>query len=335
VGYRPRDRESAIELALELLATGRVRGVPPGHPPAVLERLLGRPFDEGILTFSGNLLRDWGLLEAYYEREHDGAPWRGTLLMGQLHRMPKPVKWKLIARELRAAGYEIVPVPQPLLDDHYFRVVESGSEAIVSGEDVGRWLRRDHIAKISASDWLPLGPRSDRSARQAVHRSVYAVTAGHERTWAPWLAAQEPRPDGAWFWLAHAAVHTVLQEHPERAARATAWHDWLLDQARAACVWSDVEEVLQSTRCAGDALPARTEPIPADDTIRRCLAVLPLTAQAARSLPTAWRELTPSDVRRRTVARALLQAADALRDRATEPDVLAELAAWDDILPTL
>src|SRR3954469_2631206 len=130
MGYRPRDRERAVELALELLATGRIRGVSPDHQPDELERLLGRPFSEGILTFSGSLLRDWGLLEAYYEREHEGAPWRGTLLMGQLHRMPKPLKWKIIARELRKLGYQVVPAPQPTLEDHCFHVVESGSEAV-------------------------------------------------------------------------------------------------------------------------------------------------------------------------------------------------------------
>jgi hypothetical protein len=35
------------------------------------------------------------------------------------------------------------------------------------------------------------------------------------------------------------------------------------------------------------------------------------------------------------VTRALLQAANTLRDKATTPDLLAALAAWDDVLPRL
>jgi hypothetical protein len=339
MGYRPRDREQAIELTLELLATGRVRGVSPDHRPAELERLLGPGFGEGILTFSGNLLRDWGLLEAYYEREHEESPWRGTLLMGQLHRMPKPLKWRLIAGELRRLGYEVRPVPQPTLDDHYFRIRESGSEAIVNGQDGGRWWRRGHIAKISAADWLV--PELPPAAYQpkAVHRTVYAATAQPERSWAGWLAKQQPEPHPTWFWWAHAAVHTVVREHPERSQIAAALHDWLLGRAEAAEVWPETDQVLMRARCAAGVpfgpLPARAGSAAPDAVIGRCLATLPLTREAAQSLPTAWRQLAPADVRRGKVTRALLQAANQLRDRATAPDLLAELAAWDDVLPRL
>jgi hypothetical protein len=339
MGYRPRDRELAIELALELLATGRVRGVPPDHQPAELERLLGRPFREGILNFSGNLLRDWGLLEAYYEREHEAAPWRGALLMSQLHRMRKPLKWKVIARELRRLGYEVTPVAQPTLEDHYFRVCESGALAVVNGEGTVPGWPRGHIAKISSSDWLPLGPPPATYEFNAVHRAIYAATAEPERSWAGWLATQQPKLHPEWFRLAHAAVHAVVREHPERIHDATALHDWLLGQAEAAHVWSDTEQVLLSARCAGgtafDPLPARPGTPSPDAIIGRCLEVLPLTRESAQSLPTTWRKLTPPDVQRSKLTRALLQAANQLRDKATAQDLIAELAAWDDVLPKI
>ncbi|GAA4606547.1 hypothetical protein GCM10023107_77040 [Actinoplanes octamycinicus] len=321
VGYRPRDREQAIELTLELLATGRVRGIPPAHRPAELEQRIGPPGDEGILGFSGNLLRDWGLLEAYYEREHRDALWHGTLLMGQLHRMPKPLKWRPIAHELRRLGYEIVPVPQPGLEDQYFRVAESQSQAIVNGRDTGRRWPRGHLAKISAADWLPLGESFDRRAFHAVHRGVYASVAKQ--------APPRRKPGADWFRMAHAAVHTVAAEHPSHTGRASAFHDWLLAEEPPV---PPAEHALTLARCAaGTPLGEHS----ADELIRGCLAVLPLTREAARALPTAWREIAPADVHRVKLTRALLQAANGLRARATEPGLLTELSAWDDLLPGL
>lgn len=152
MGYRPRDRVSAVELALELLTAGTVCGLPADHRPVELEELLGPPVGEGILSFSGNLLRDYGLLEAYYDRPDPSAPWRGMLFMGQMHRMPKPLKWRLIARELREREFEVSPVPMPKLDDRYFRVEASGSQVIVNAGTAPA----GHISKISAPDWLNL-----------------------------------------------------------------------------------------------------------------------------------------------------------------------------------
>jgi hypothetical protein len=150
---------------------------------------------------------------------------------------------------------------------------------------------------------------------------------------------QQPNPHPEWFRLAHSAVHTVVREHPGRIHDATALHDWLLGQAEAARVWSDTELVLLSARCAGgtsfNPLPAR-EGVPSPDAIiGRCLGVLPLTREAAQSLPTTWRELTPSDVQRSKLTRAVLQEANRLRDKASAQELIAELAAWDDVLPKL
>ncbi|MGC4814801.1 hypothetical protein ACLQ29_30085 [Micromonospora sp. DT228] len=221
--------------------------------------------------------------------------------------------------------------------DDYFLVCESGAGAVVNGEDTG-WPR-GHIAKISSSDWLPLWSPSPRYEFNAVHREVYAVIAEPERSWTAWLAAQQPEPRAQWFRVAHAAIHTVVREHPERAPQATALHDWLLSQAEAISVWSDVEQALLSARCAGgrtfDALPARPGPPSPDAMIGRCLDVLPLTREAARSLPINWRELRPADVQRSKLTRALLQAANQLREKATTQELVAELATWDDVLPTM
>ncbi|BCJ48260.1 hypothetical protein GCM10010168_26200 [Actinoplanes ianthinogenes] len=321
MGYRPRDRAQATELTLELLATGRVRGVAPGHRPAELEQRIGPPGDEGILDFSGNLLRDWGLLEAYYEREHRGAPWHGTLLMGQLHRMPKPLKWRPIAHELRRLGYQIVPEPQPGLEDRYFRVAESGSQAVVNGRDTGRRWPRGHLAKISAADWLALGGPFDRAAFHAVHRSVYAAVVNQ--------ATRRSKPGAEWFRMAHAAVHTVAGEHPSYADEAAAFHDWLLGQEAPV---PEIELALMVARCAADTPLGRPSP---DRLIRRCLAVLPLTREAARALPTAWRELTPADVRRSKLTRALLAAANQLATPDIPAGLRAELSGWADVLPRL
>jgi hypothetical protein len=243
--------------------------------------------------------------------------------------MPKPLKWRLIAGELRKLGYEVTPDPHPTLDDHYFRIRESGSQAIVNGQDSGRWWRRGHIAKISAADWLvpelPPGPYH----RHAVHRTVYDATVRPERSWAGWLAKQQPEPHPMWFELAHGAVHTVAQEHPERSSAVAALHDWLLSRAEAAEVWPETYHALLLARCAAGGSAA------SDAIIGRCLAALPITREAAQSLPTDWRQIPPADVRRGKVTRGLLQAANQLRDQDTSPDLRAELAAWDDSLPKL
>jgi hypothetical protein len=339
VAYGLRDREQAIELALELLATGRVRGICPDHEPPALERLLGPPSGEGILTFSGNLLRDWNVLEAYYERTHDDAPWRGILLMGQLHRMRKPLKWKLIAGQLRRLGYHIVPVPRPPLTDRYFHVVESGSEAVVNGDDAGHTLPRGHLAKISAPEWLPMTPPVRRYQFNAVHRAVFPATGQPERSWPQWLASHQPEPDPEFLRLAHAAVHTVAREHPERAYAAAGLHDWVLARAEAAHVWSNAEQALLTARCAAGApfhpLPARPGSPSSDLIIGRCLGALPFTRESAPSRPADWRDIAPPEVHRAKLTRALLRAADRVVDQATDRHLIGELAAWNDLLPRL
>jgi hypothetical protein len=302
--YRERDRAGAVELALEMLATGRVRGVAPDHDPADLDAAIGPPASEWTLETGLTLVRDFGLLAVHCSRTSPRAPWRGELFVGRLRWMKKPLKWKVLAPELRRLGYDVTP----------YEVRESGATAlIVDG----------HIYSVS-SVAAPRMP-ADVKDFNRVHRTVYAATGRPRSTWSGWLAEHRDR-----LRTAELTVFEVLREHPSRAAEGVAFHAFLLDEA--AGVWPADEWAFRFARFA---VKHRDLPgVPTPDTVAaRCLAALPMDRAAAARLPTDWRAWAPADVRASKMTRALLRYA---RDAAPQaPATLAELTRWNPFLTRL
>jgi hypothetical protein len=328
MAYRERDRAAAIGLALELLATGRVRGVQPEHDPAELDAIIGPPNAEWDPPDTDRLLiRNFGLLEVHCSRPSRQAPWRADFFTAQLWRMKKPVKWNVLGPELRRHGYEVIR-REPKLRADYYQVAESGSTAVVF-RDRDLPHRRAHIAKISAVNGAPI-PTGTRDFN-AVHRAVYAAVGEPRSAWPDWLTRQgDPGPD--WLRTAERAVYEVLREHPSRAAPGAAFHAWLLDLAVAGKSWPADELAYRRAQFAADHrdLPG----VPGPETVaEQCLGALPMNREAAARLPSDWRKIAPADVRASKMTRALLRCA---RAAAPQPEAtLAELTRWQPLLPRL
>jgi hypothetical protein len=326
VRYRERDREAAIELALELLATGRVRGVPPDHDPARLKAAIGSPDSERTLDAGFAIVRDFGLLETHYSRASPQLPWRGHLFMGQLRLLKKPLKWKVLGPELRRLGYDVIRRPGPDLGADYYEVTESSSTALIFKGNASSRLW-GHIYSVSSA----AEPRMPANTHDfnAVHRTVYAATGQDSSSWPGWLA-QHGGPDPNQLRTAERAVYVVLREHPSRAVEGVAFHAYLLDQA--APIWPADEWAYRFARFAAEHrdLPG----VPTADTVAsRCLAALPMDRSAAARLPTDWRAIAPADVRASKMTRALLRYAcdGAPHETAT----IAELTLWEKVLTRL
>jgi hypothetical protein len=334
VSYALHDRAAAIELALELLATGRVRGVPGDHAPAELDAVLGPPTSEWEPPDTDlTLVRHFGLLVAYCHRPTPRAPWRNDLFVAELRWLTKPVRWPVLGRELRGLGYDIGYEPRPDLGADYYTVTESGSSASVFKDSAALRGRRNRlwsrVYHVSAADGPP--HRAGTDDFNAVHRTVYKAIGGPASSWPDWLD-QQGGPDPARLRTAAGAVEVVLREHPSRAAEAVAFHAWLMAQAAGAGAWPADE---WAYRLAGFAAAHRDlAGVPAPDTVAaHCLAALPMDRDAAGRLPSGWREIAPADVRASKMTRALLRCARAAgpQDAAT----VAELDRWQPLLPKL
>jgi hypothetical protein len=326
VRYRERDRAAAIELALELLATGRVRGVSPDHDPARLEAAIGSPDSERILDTGLALIRDYGLLEAHYSRASPQAPWRGDRFMAGLRWLKKPLKWKILGPELRRLGYDVIRRPRPDLGADYYEVTESSSTAsIFKGNESSRLWGHLYSVHSTAEPQMP----ESTPDFNAVHRTVYAATGQDSSSWPGWLA-QHGGADPDRLRTAERTVYVVLREHPSRAVEGVAFHAYLLDQA--AAVWPADEWAYRFARFAAEHrdLPG----VPTADTVAsHCLAALPMDRPAAARLPTDWRVIAPTDVRASKMTHALLRYA---RDAAPqETATIAELIRWDEVLTRL
>jgi hypothetical protein len=327
VVYRERDRVSAIELALELMAVGHVRGVRADHDPAELDAVLGAPAGQWVPPDSDRtMLRDFGLLEAYCQRGSADEPWRNTGFVAQLWRMTKPLKWRVLGAELRRLGYEVVHRPQPGLGTDYYEVAESGSSAAVFRDHP---RLRGHIGKVSAGDGPPMPFETINF--NAVHRTVYAAITRPASSWPGWLAEQDD-PDPAWFRTASSAAQVVLREHPDRAAACVAFQVWLLDRAAATKAWPADEWAYRQAVFAADHRDLPGVPTP-DAVAGQCLAALPMDRDRATRLLTDWREIAPADVRAAKMTRALLTLARVATPQ--NPGTVAEIARWEPALSYL
>jgi hypothetical protein len=309
--YRERDRAGAIELALELLATGRVRGVSADHDPAELTALFGEP--DYVTDTDWTQTRHYGLLEEYCSRPSPEVPFRSDFFMAQLRWLKKPLKWKVLGPELRRLGYHVVLRLRPDLGADYWTVAESGSSASIF---------RRHVYKVSTTSQppYPVG----MGDFNAVHRTVYAAIARPGSAWPDRLA------DPDWLRTAERTVFTVVSEHPSRAAEAVAVHAFLLD--RAAKVWPADEWAYRRAVFAAEHRDLPGVPTP-DAVAASCLAALPMDRAAAARLPSDWRAIAPADVYASKVTHALLRCA---RDAGPqEPVITAELHRWAPLLRRL
>ena len=321
--YRARDRSAAVELACELLTTGRVRGVPPAHDPADLDAVLGPARADVPVPGTGlTMIRDYGVLEVTYGRPAPDAPWRAHLYAAQMYWLAKPVRWRDLARAVRRQGWTVTGGPDPGLGASYYRVDGSGSTATVNLGHSPRWPR-GHVAKVFSSARPPIPPGAVRDFAE-VHRDVYAAVTRPAAAPPGWL------DDADRLRTAGHAVAVVVREHPGLAARAAAVHDRLMD--RGAALWPADEQAFRTAEFAAEhpGLPHRAT---VDELAARCLAALPITREEAAALPGPWREWTPAGVRAAKMTGALIRCA---RDLAPgDPAVRAGLAAWEPLLPCL
>lgn len=292
-------RDEALELCLEVLATGRIHGVPADHDPDVLATRIGTSF---VQNPSGALAmwRDWGLVEAHYHRASPESPWECLAFVVQAHRMKKPPKWSWLAAELDGHGYQAERHKNQSPGYDGYTVTASNSSALVAREDEGG-VQAGRVPKLTASpDPLPPAHWPSFSFKQYT-RELRTVADAGPQTWPRWLERRGPDPRD-WASLVH-TLGLLRRDHPERDAEWTALGLWLLDQARTAEAWPRAEWAWRWARFVRE----RPGTAPPGEIARECLAALPMTPAEAEALPASWRETSAVDVLRSRLTRALVR----------------------------
>jgi hypothetical protein len=326
-------QDEVAEACLEMLATGRVLGVPIeadpedlatriGHPSQVGPEYhdlvgIGRPFEQEYYAEGLAMNRDWYLYKLYYSREHPHGRWRCWAASVRCQNLKvKAPRWEEIKDELTRYGYQPVPAPDGNDDLDRYQVMASAARVRVGSEDV-TFVEPGRIYDVDMDGWPTPWTPPDR--RGTIRNAMRALGKAGPGRWPGWLAERPQTPEE------YAAVLSALQHlHVDQPARDDEWTElglWFLDQARAAAVFPAGEWTYRWAQFVN----GRPGLAPPAEVSRACLAALPMTIEQALAMPAGWRETPPDDARRARMTRGLLRtAADAAPDAAET----AELERW-------
>ncbi len=320
--------DEVTEVCLEALATGCIEGVPLEADPEDLALRLGYPdravagadasvdpygrvFEQRYFARGLAMTRDWGLVTAFYGRDHVYTPWSCEAVTIRAYLLDEPPEWSFVVAELRRHGYEPVFTPDGVPGmDGYTVTVSAVSAKVPTSEGWGTAPGKLNVVTIDRvatptpgkDQWGPL-----RSEMRALGKAGTSA-------WAAWLAQRQATADD--YAAVFTALSVLLNDQPARADEWTALRLWFLARAREANVFRPEECTYHWARF-GSAPPAEVS--------RACLAALPMTLDEARSMPESWRDIAPDDARRARMTRALLRlAADAAPDAAAT----LELHRW-------
>ncbi|MGI5237432.1 hypothetical protein [Dactylosporangium sp. CA-139066] len=294
--------ESPLEMCVEALATGRVRGLSADAPIHALMATLGAEYGEH--AGGDGMYRDFGTVEVHYERLGPDEPWVGRFLVVRADRFVEKVRLEELHEELRRVGQSLVPLPggRPGAPDVTLRAPVSGATLTAEG---------GVAVAIAAPVWPVPELRALPEARwRAVCASLEDLLPLTRTERADWLVDRVPDSAEAaewWVSLLHPLPALRFRE-PQRAAEWAALEIWLLDRAADAAVWSRDEWVWRWMWFVR-SLTQRVAAAHAADLTRLSLAALPMTVAQLHGLPTDWRALSVADLKRARTARALLSVA--------------------------
>ncbi|GHJ49935.1 hypothetical protein Cs7R123_72770 [Catellatospora sp. TT07R-123] len=323
-----------IDWYVDILGTGCVAAVAPDDDFADVTAALAARYgaDPGENEDEYGLLRDYGLVEAYWQRPSRRAPWRGTGFMVQTHRLDcppdtAPPPFAAIEAAVRALGVELTAVPRRHEDGCADLVAPNGVNLLVQREPqedaqpVGTVVKI-HVPPHRAAR-TTLGPLPEADW-QALRQSTKALAAEGDPDRRRWLD-RHAQDDPAWWDRRLWGVESAWLSGALAPGAAAELAYWLLDRADERTVFPHADAVLRRARLAADLISHHfgeqvVDPAVVADTARRCVEVLPLTPVQAAALPASWRDRTPSQRADARLARVLLGLAAELAPGAAHLD---------------
>lgn len=349
-------RVRLIDFLVDVLASGAVLGVGVSGSPEDVTRRLGEDFTE--TRRRGQLYRDYGLAEFFWERPPGGDEWHPAGFALQVHRLAHAAALPLPGRP----GIVLGP------GEHRVRFgdVSSGLarigyrlEEITEGHDQPDW-RRFWIAETEVSVTVAAAPAAglEDGDVYAVHapcraQSVAATAMsvrrqsvrdglehlrrlpGDERE--AWLdRRQPPAQDRVNWWLyLLLVIDARIRDRPGPDSGWAGLRLWLLDRGRARGVFDAVryaEDLAYFTlrmRRSGSASAYLPSP---DDIVRACLSAIPVTMEQA-AVRDDEGNLTIRDrsrLLRSREAKRLISAAHWHLDAVAGHELVSQVRQWEE-----
>ncbi|MBV1848764.1 hypothetical protein [Catellatospora tritici] len=300
-----------IDWYVDILGTGCIAGVAADDEFDQVAAALAARFgdDPGENEDDHQLLRDYGLVEAYWQRASQRAPWRGTGFMVQAHRLDlppdtAPPAYAAIAAAARNLDVDLVAVERTY-DDGYDEIV-----APVTGVSLSVMREpQEHVLSVPvgtiAKIYVPghrlagagPGPMPEEAWR-ALRRSTKALAVANDAGRRCWLNRRaEDGPD--WWDLRLWGAESAWRSGALPAAAAADLTSWLLDRADERGVFAPPDAACRRARLTADIVDQHfdeqvLDPAVVADAARGCLDALPLTPARAAALPANWRDRTPA-----------------------------------------
>lgn len=345
-----------IEFYADIVNYGQVLGLDWTYSPDEVEQKLGMDFGEN--RQARQLVRDYGIVEFYWDRHDAAQPWQGNHFSVHLHRLARGttqagfpearrIPFDLLRERLAVDGALLVEVAQPSDDVRGYWQPESTALVLVIADEPPEGMAPGDVYAIVLPHYamaVSAGISSDeqRVRQQAVDQMRHLLTLDPQAR-SQWLRrrSQVGETDETTWWL----QQFVLVDHRTRqqSASRAAWVElrlWLLNEARAVGVF-DAYETAQRTaifvgglhfQAMADGLAAILPS--ADSLVRACLDAMPVTVEEVRAVDD-WRTLDRIDMLRLRKARTLTSAAEYHVARLADPVVIERLRVWSELKPRL
>lgn len=290
---------STLKFAVDVVVQGAVLGADHTSSPEDVDRILGATPAEN--RSQGQMWRDHGLVEFFWESDPGQSTWRCTHFTVQLHRLRStgpetaadsiresygPLDASLRFADLRAAladlGVDLVDLPSMNEGYREFWQPDSAVHIIAADDDeVERLiapLRAEVVACMSRE--VPVDQQRIRHLLQA-----------SEQRRSAWIDRHRPDPqDAANWWLRlFLQIEQVIHNRADQRVPTTFLYLWAVRRSQEEGTFTAAETAIRvaafssSLRFHGYASDLAEVLPPADQIVRDCLSALPLTLDQART----------------------------------------------------
>ncbi|GAA0968288.1 hypothetical protein [Actinocorallia libanotica] len=340
---------STLEFAIDVVVRGAVLGADHTSSPEDVDRILGAT--PAVNRSKGQMWRDHGLVDFFWERGPGRTTWRGTHFTVQLHR-------------LRSAGPEVAAVPireryGPLQASLRFADLQAAltdlgvdlAELPSTGEGYQEYWQPDSAVHILVADGevdhiiAPLRAEAVASMSRGFpidRQRVRHLLQASEQQRLAWISRHQPSSqDAANWWLRlFLQIEHAIHSRADQRLDAAHLYLWAIRRAQEQGAFSPEETAIRiaaftsSLRSRGYT-SALTEVLPtADQVVRDCIDALPITLDQARTPCVLSAENLPA-MRTSRRAKNLINAAAHHLPDLHDQALIEQLRAWIAVKPDL
>ncbi|WP_051466776.1 hypothetical protein [Actinomadura oligospora] len=340
---------STLEFAIDVVARGSVLGADHTSSPEEVDKILGATPAEN--RSEGQMWRDHGLVEFFWERGADRPEWRGTHFTVQLHRLSSagadvaagpirerygPLQVSLRFEDLRDAladlGVDLVELPSTNAGYQEYWQPDTGAHILAADGEIDRI-----IAPLPAEAVA----RKATDAPVDQQRIRHLLQASDERRSA-WINRHRPDVgDEANWWLRlFLQIEQTIHRNADQRVLATRLYLWAVDRSHQDGAFSAGETAVRiaafssSLGFHGYTAELAEELPTADQIVRDCLSALPLTLDQARVPCVLSPDNLPAMRASRQAKNLISAAAHHLADL-HDPALAEQLRTWIATKPNL